>query len=306
MRIAVTGCAGQVASSLIERGRASGCEVVALGRPALDLAAPQTIAPALAAAAPDVVVSAAAYTAVDQAEAEPELAHAINAQGARAVAEAARAMGAPLIHLSTDYVFSGALDRPYVESDAAGPLCVFGASKLAGEREVLRVYSANSAILRLSWVHSPFGGNFVKTMLRLGAERGEVAAAADQAGSPTSALDIADGVLQVARGLARDRAASLRGIFHMAASGGASRADFAEAIFAAAVAAGGPAARVRRVTAADFPAAARRPANSRLDCRLIAEVHGVVLPPWRDSLAPVVARLVDDGDYRMRAERLGT
>lgn len=291
MRIAVTGKAGQVVTSLIERGAAAGHEVIALGRPELDLANPASIARALEAAAPDAIVSAAAYTAVDKAESESALAHAVNGAGAGAVAEAARALGVPLVHVSTDYVFDGRLGRPYLESDLVGPTGVYGASKLAGEQAVLAAYRDNSVVLRVAWVYSPFGGNFVKTMLRLAGERDEVSVVADQLGNPTSALDIADGVIRVATNLVADSDAALRGVFHMTASGEASWADFAEAVFSASTARGGPSARLNRIATADYPTPATRPANSRLDCSMIAEVHGVTLPDWRQSLETVMTRL---------------
>ena len=292
VRIAVTGLQGQLALSLLERAPAHGADVVALGRPELDLANPATIAPALERAAPSIIVNAAAYTAVDQAEAEPELAEAVNGAGAGAVARAAAALGVPVIHLSTDYVFDGALDRPYRESDATAPLGAYGRSKLAGE-QAIAASSADYAILRTAWVHSPFGRNFVKTMLRLAETREEVAVVADQLGSPTYALDLADGVLTVCRNLvAQPGEPGLRGVFHMVGAGETSWAGFAEALFEASRAAGGPSARVRRIATADYPTPARRPANSRLDCGKLAAAHGVRLPAWVPSAAACVARLV--------------
>lgn len=291
MRIAVTGQAGQLVTSLIERGAAAGHEIVALGRPQLDLADPASVARALEAARPDAIVSAAAYTAVDKAESESELAHAVNGAGAGAVAQAAKALGVPLVHISTDYVFDGTLDRPYAESDPTGPTGVYGASKLAGEQAVLDTHD-NSAVLRVAWVYSPFGGNFVKTMLRLAGDRDEVSVVADQIGNPTSALDIADGVIKVATNMVADSYPDKRGIFHMTAQGQASWAEFAEAIFAASAARGGPSASVRPIGTVDYPTPATRPANSRLDCSKIARVHGVTLPDWHGSLDTVVARLI--------------
>ena len=292
LRIAVTGKTGQVVTALIERGAAAGHEVIALGRPELDLAAPAVVASVLKAAAPDVVVSAAAYTAVDKAETERDLAHAINGVGAGAVARAVREIGAPVIHVSTDYVFDGGLDRPYLESDPTSPSGVYGASKLAGEQAVLAEHGDNAAVLRVAWVYSPFGGNFAKTMLRLASDRDEVSVVLDQIGNPTSALDIADGILLVAANLASSDDPALRGVFHMTAGGEASWAEFATSIFAASASRGGPSARVKPITTAEYPTPAIRPANSRLDCSRISRVHGVALPHWRDSLDTVVARLI--------------
>lgn len=291
MRIAVTGTTGQVVTSIVERGTIAGHEVVPIGRPDIDLENPATIASALAAVDPDVIVAAAAYTAVDKAESEPLLAHAVNGTSAGAVAEAAKVLGVPLIHISTDYVFDGRGERPYRETDPTGPNGVYGASKLAGEQAVLAAYPENSVILRVAWVYSPFGANFVKTMLRLAAEREEIAVVADQIGNPTSALDIADGILQVASTLRADQSAGLRGVFHMTAHGEASWAEFAESIFAASTADGGRPTRVRRIATHEYPTPATRPANSRLDCARIAHVHGVSLPDWREGLAAVLPRL---------------
>lgn len=292
MRIAVTGKSGQVVSALLERGDISGDEVIALGRPEMDLADPASVVRALKAAMPDVIVSAAAYTAVDKAETEADLAHSINGAGAIAVVQAAKGLGVPLIHVSTDYVFDGRLDRPYVEDDITGPTSVYGTSKLAGEQAVLETYPEDSAVLRVAWVYSPFGGNFVKTMLRLANDRNEVSVVADQVGNPTSALDIADGILKVASNLVGSADPSLRGVFHMTANGEASWADFAEEIFAASQGRSGPSARVNPITTAQYPTPATRPANSRLDCTRIAKIHGVMLPDWRGSLDAVLARLI--------------
>ena len=294
MRIAVTGRSGQVVSSLIERGASAGHEIVPIGRPELDLADADSVVRSLAAAHPDAVVSAAAYTAVDKAEGEPDLAHAINAGGAAAVARTAADLNVPLIHLSTDYVFDGESDRPWTEADGTAPTGAYGRSKRAGEEAILDAYGGGSAILRTAWVYSPFGSNFVRTMLGLAATRDEIAVVADQIGNPTSALDIADGVLQVADNLAADRDPALRGVFHMSGRGEASWADFARAVFAASAARGGPSAEVKAIGTSDYPTPARRPANSRLDCTKLAETHGVVLPDWREALPPVVGRLLAD------------
>jgi len=194
MRIAVTGREGQVVRSLVDRSAGS-CEIIPVGRPELDLAgSAESIAAAIAAVRPDALVSAAAYTQVDKAESEPDLAFAINEGGAGAVARAARTLRIPLIHLSTDYVFDGTKRTPYVEEDETAPTGVYGASKLAGEQAVLAEHD-DCAVLRTAWVYSPFGANFAKTMLRLAGDREEVAVVADQRGNPTSALDIADGIL---------------------------------------------------------------------------------------------------------------
>lgn len=291
MRVVVSGREGQVVRSLMERA-SGGVEIVALGRPELDLAGDSdAIIDAISSTGADLIVSAAAYTQVDQAEREPEIAFEVNENGPRALAIAARQCGIPLIHISTDYVFDGMKTSPYIEEDATRPTSVYGASKLAGERAVLAEYG-NSAILRTAWVYSPFGKNFVKTMLRLAADNDEVTVVADQHGNPTSALDIADGVFRVAANLLEDSDPARRGVFHMTAPGDATWAEFAEAIFSASAEMGGPAARVKRICTADYPTAAQRPASSRLDSSKLERLHGVRLPEWRSSLRDVVSRLL--------------
>jgi dTDP-4-dehydrorhamnose reductase len=290
MRIAVTGLKGQVVSALIEAGNTQGFEVIALGRPDLDLAEPATVRRAIAAARPDFVVSAAAYTAVDKAESEPDVAHAINGAGAGAVAAAAAEIGVPIVHLSTDYVFDGSKTTPYVETDPTNPLGVYGASKLAGERLVAAA-TDNHAIVRVAWVYSPFGANFVRTMLRLAETRDELGVVADQHGGPTSAHDIAQALLTIGDRLVRDPAPELRGRFHLPPAGEATWAAFASAIFAGATARGRKGAVVRAITTADYPTPAKRPANSRLDGAHMSAIHGIVLPHWQESLEVCLGRL---------------
>jgi dTDP-4-dehydrorhamnose reductase len=293
LRLVVTGSQGQVVRALLERGPQTNAEIVALGRPTLDLLQPAGILAALEAARPDVVVSAAAYTAVDLAETHSAEANAINAVGAGAIARAAAKLGAPVVHLSTDYVFDGLLDRPYREEDPTCPVSEYGRSKLAGERAVA-AGNSDHAILRTAWIYSPFGRNFVRTMLELAATSEEITVVADQRGSPTSAHDIADGVINVARNLTSDAAPHLRGVFHLIAQGDATRAEFAETIFALSRQAGGPFARVAPIPSSAYPTPARRPPNSRLDNSKIAREHGIVLPPWREALAVCIERLVAD------------
>ena len=296
MRILVTGREGQVARSLAERGAMAGHDVIALGRPDLDLAAePKAIIAPIKAADPELIVSAAAYTAVDAAEQEQELAFAINERGAGAVARAASMLAVPLIHLSTDYVFDGKKPSPYCEADAVNPLGVYGGSKLAGERAVIAAHQ-DVAILRTAWIYSPFGSNFVKTMLRLASERDEVRVVADQFGNPTSALDIANGILTMADNLMGSGEPAARGIFHMCSVDEASWADFAESIMQASALCGGAVARVKPIGSAEYPTMARRPANSRLNCRRLAQIHGIRLPPWREPLKAVVTRLIEGAE----------
>ncbi|MBD9443988.1 dTDP-4-dehydrorhamnose reductase [Rhizobium sp. RHZ01] len=291
MRIAVTGKQGQVVSALLERGPVAGVEIVAVGRPELDLVDRASIRAVLSQIKPDVIVSAAAYTAVDKAESEEALAFVVNAEGPTAIAEVANELGVPIVHLSTDYVFSG--DKPglYVETDATGPVSVYGRSKLAGEEGVATA-NPNHVILRTAWVYSPFGANFVKTMLRLAETRDALNVVADQRGTPTSALDIADAVIALAKRLCADSDQKLRGVFHLTGSGEATWADFAEAIFAWLQVKRGKVVSVRRITTADYPTPAARPANSRLSNDKLKQAYGIVLPDWRVSARVVLDRLL--------------
>jgi dTDP-4-dehydrorhamnose reductase len=293
MRMLVTGRNGQVATALAEAADAAGITLIACGRPELDLEQPATVAAAIGRIRPDVVVSAAAWTAVDQAESERERAFLVNETGAGAVATAAQAVGAQVIHLSTDYVFDGRLDRPYRETDQTNPTSIYGASKLAGERAVA-TSCRDHVILRTSWVFAPYGQNFLRTMLRLAETRDEVGVVADQIGTPTYAPDIATATIAVARNLlARRDDNTLRGIFHMGGGGAAtSWAGFAEAIFSKFERLGGKAAVVRHLTTAEFPTVVRRPANSVLDGSLLRQRHGVSLPDWTTAVDRCLDRIV--------------
>ncbi|MEM9170757.1 MAG: dTDP-4-dehydrorhamnose reductase [Pseudomonadota bacterium] len=291
MRILTAGASGQMARSLAERGGgAEGVDLLARGRPDLDIADPASIDAALDAARPDVVVNAAAYTGVDAAEDDEAGAYALNADGAARRAAAAAARGAALLHLSTDYVFDGDAGRPYREDDRTGPRSVYGASKRAGEERVAAAH-AGAVIVRTAWVFSPFGGNFVKTMLRLGAGRAAVRVVDDQRGSPTYALHLADAVIAIARRLAADPAAPA-GVFHLAGAGEASWADVAEAIFSQSAALGGPTADVVRIPTSDYPTPARRPANSVLDCTKVGAAFAVSMPDWREGVRECVRRVL--------------
>jgi len=293
MRIAVTGKQGQVVSALIERGPLAGVEIVAVGRPELDLADTQSIRSTLIGLRPDAIVSAAAYTAVDKAESEQATAFAVNAEGPAAIAGIAEELGIPVVHLSTDYVFPGDKDGAYIETDETGPVSVYGKSKLAGEQAIAAA-TPNHAILRTAWVYSPYGANFVKTMLRLAETRDALNVVADQRGTPTSALDIADAVIAIAQRLANNEDPNLRGVFHLTGGGEATWAEFAEEIFAKLEHKTGKAITVGRITTADYPTPARRPANSRLSNDKLNAIYGIALPDWKLSTKVVLERLLRD------------
>lgn len=290
IRLAVTGLTGQVVSALIARAPQD-VEIIALGRPQFELGKRDAVLVSLKAAHCNAIINAAAYTAVDKAESEPDVAMRINGEGAGFVAEAAAALDLPLLHLSTDYVFDGALDRPYREDDPTGPTGAYGRAKLEGEKRIAEIH-ANHVILRTAWVYSPYGANFVKTMLRLGETRDEVRVVSDQIGNPTSALDIADALLKISRQITRDQSSELRGIFHMAGQGEANWADFAAAIFEGAHRYGRRETIVKPIATADYPTPAKRPANSRLDTGKLQRIYGVSLPHWRTSVEDCVQKLL--------------
>lgn len=291
-RILVTGTEGQVVGSLLEKtaGRAD-VEMVTVGLPELDFTATARIAPAIEALKPDVILSVAAFTAVDAAESAEDVALAVNGTAVGEIGKAAARLGVPVVHLSTDYVYAGDKAAPYVESDPTGPLSAYGRTKLNGEL-ALAAATPNHAILRTAWVYSPFGKNFVKTMLRLAESRDSVGVVDDQVGNPTSALDIADGLLKVADNLLASTDQIFRGVFHMTGGCTASWAAFATEIFRLSAGLGGPSATVNRIPTSAYPTPARRPANSRLDCGKLEAVHGVRLPDWRGSTETVIRRLV--------------
>ncbi|WP_374303447.1 dTDP-4-dehydrorhamnose reductase [Ferrovibrio sp.] len=292
LRIAVIGRQGQLARSLAELAD-DDVRVTCLGRPDLDLADPPTIAAALWKAPADLVVNAAAYTAVDRAEPEPEHAFAINRDGAEAVAIACAQLGLPLIHVSTDYVFDGRKADPYVEGDACNPQTVYGRSKLAGEQAVLASSGGRAAIVRTAWLHSPFGSNFVRTMLRLANERDRLRVVSDQQGSPTYAPHLARAILMMAQRMAMepDNAALFR-IFHLAGTGHTSWWGLAQEVMTVAASLGHKSVPVDPITTADYPTPAQRPANSVLDCGHVQAVCGIRLPPWQEGVRACLQRLL--------------
>ncbi|MBP1887312.1 dTDP-4-dehydrorhamnose reductase [Sinorhizobium mexicanum] len=293
MKVLVTGTSGQLVSSLIERAAPlRDVKLIAIGRPEFDLTQPIPMREAIVAARPGVIISAAAYTAVDRAEDEPALAHAVNVVGAACVAEAAAKLGVPVIHLSTDYVFSGDDRRPRREDDETRPRTFYGATKLEGERTVASI-TPHHIILRTSWVYSPFGNNFVKTMLRLAESRDTLTVVSDQYGSPTSALDLATAILEIATQPHKDRF----GLYHLAGTGETNWSGFARHILAVSRANGGPSASVRDIASADYPTRARRPQDSRLCTDKFEKTFGRRLPAWQTSVETVVRRLLYAGQW---------
>jgi len=294
MNILVIGRSGQLARALAVRG-AGKARIGFHGREAVDLMVPGQAMKAIAAGRPDLVINAAAYTAVDDAETGREAAFRINGAAVGEIAAAAAAVDAALIHISTDYVFDGRKADAYVETDPVNPLNVYGASKRAGELAALEG-NARTVVLRTSWVYSPWGKNFVLTMLRLAGERARLRVVDDQHGKPTSALDLADACLAVGARLAESPTQSpLCGLYHYAASGTCSWAEFAAEIFRQAGRRGGPRPEIERVGSADYPSTAPRPANSALDCSRFETTFQLKTVPWRQALARVL-EMIAEGD----------
>ncbi|MDA1116576.1 MAG: dTDP-4-dehydrorhamnose reductase [Proteobacteria bacterium] len=274
MRILLTGKDGQVGWELQKTLAALG-EVTALGRAELDLRDAERIGEVVRAAKPEVIVNAAAYTAVDKAESERDLAFAVNAVAPGVLAAEAKRSGALLVHYSTDCVFDGSKNSPYVENDELNPLNIYGASKLAGERAIADS-GCRHLILRTSWVYGPRGSNFLLTMLRLARERPELRVVDDQIGAPTSSLAIARATAQLL-----PRGAG--GLYHFCAAGEASWCGFARAILARA----GIATPVVAIRTEDYPTPARRPRNSCLDCSRLRKDFGLSLASWEEQLSEV-------------------
>ncbi len=283
--ILVVGRQGQLATDLVEAG---GGDVVALGRPDLDVTDPDSVARALDRAAPRAVVNASAYTNVDRAESEPELAFALNERGPANLARACARAGIPLVHVSTDQVFDGTKEGGYREEDAPNPLCLYGRSKLAGERAVAEAHALHLNV-RVSWVFGPSADNFVKKVLAWASARDEISIVSDQRGRPTYAPDLARALLALADRMRDDPPA---GLLHLAGATVMTRDAQARAILEGSRARGGPAARVKPVLTRDFPTPATRPLNAELDVGLAAGRHGLRLGAFADDLARTLDRVL--------------
>lgn len=294
MRLLITGSHGQVARAFIDVAPAApDIEACAIGRPGLDICNSPTIERALSDIKPDVVINTAAYTAVDDAEGEAERAMALNRDGAAMLAAAAAKRGTPIIHLSTDYVFDGTKPAPYVEDDATAPTSVYGATKLAGEHAVAAA-NPKHIILRTAWVYSPFGKNFVKTILTHAGKGTDLKVVNDQIGSPTYAPHLVEAILGIARKLATPggAAAGPWGIYHAAGGGEASWYEVAREILSRSAELGGPTTSLSAIGTDGYPTRAARPKNSRLDCSKLERVFAITQPDWRSGVNLCVARLL--------------
>ena len=287
--ILVTGGAGQVGLELARAAWPSHVRLHTPTRSELDLGDAEAVRALFAATAFKAVINSGAYTAVDKAEVEVAAAFAANAMGPAILAEVTCAAGIPLVQVSTDYVFDGSGEQDYAESDAVGPLGVYGASKLAGEYAV-RTGSPRSVVLRTAWVLSAHRANFLKTMLRLAADRPALRVVDDQTGCPTSAKDIAETLVAITLKMIADPEAPT-GVYHFVNAGSTTWAGLAREIFALSAALGGPSAEVEGITTAEYPTPARRPSNSRLSTFKITRDYGVTPRPWQDAVAEIVAEL---------------
>jgi dTDP-4-dehydrorhamnose reductase len=291
MKILVTGRSGQLARSLVERAAGmAGIELTAIGRPALDLAIPGSAREIILASQPDVVINTAADTDVDGAEEHQQLATRLNAEAAGEVSAAAASVGAPVIQLSTDYVFGGDSTAPYAEGAPTNPLNAYGRTKLAGEQFV-RDTNRNHLILRTAWVYSPFGRNFVSTMFDAAEERDELRVVADQRGSPTSALDLAQALLGIAQLWRTGETTGFGKTYHLAGSGEASWHELAEEVVKQRKKLGLRAPKITPIPWKDWPMRAVRPNYSALDNSRFERDFGLRLPDWRASVGDVVKRL---------------
>ncbi|MCS2161500.1 dTDP-4-dehydrorhamnose reductase [Scandinavium sp. H11S7] len=290
MKVLVTGANGQVGYLLAQKLSAlTAVELLAVDKNELDIVDSQAVMQAVSDFKPDVVINAAAYTAVDKAETEQEFAYAINCLGPKNLAEAADRHGALLIHISTDYVFPGDKEGNYHESDVTGPTSVYGKTKLEGEKNVA-LACRRHIIIRTAWVFGEHGNNFVKTVLRLAQTHSELRIVADQIGGPTYAGDIADSIIKIANGVFREQKKEY-GIYHFAGLPHVSWCEFAEEIFSKALEYGviQKLPVVNRITTADYPTPASRPANSRLDTQRITKCYGITPSDWMQALNSIKA-----------------
>lgn len=293
MRLLIAGWQGQIAQALVE-GIAARADVraCALGRPAFNICEVRSIERALSDIRPNVVINAAAYTDVDKAETEPEKVFELNRDGARLLAQAAASRGVPVIHISTDYVFDGTKSTPYVETDAANPTTVYGRSKLAGEAAV-EASNAQHIILRTAWIYSPFGRNFVKSILQRARDGEALRVVTDQSGSPTYAPHLVSVMLSIAARLSRPEHGPPVpwGVYHAAGNGGASWYEVAREILGTLPEAAASIARLEATSSTEFPAKAPRPAYSVLDTSKLQLGFDLALPDWQAGVAACVGRL---------------
>lgn len=289
--ILIIGQSGQLATDLLAVAGDEGRDALSLGRPRLDLTDPSAPARILDRIEPIAVINAAAYTQVDKAESEPDLTYAVNCDGPARLASACARAGVPLIHISTDQVFNGHKRGGYIESDTADPLCVYGASKLAGERAVL-LAMPEALVVRVSWVFGPSGDNFVTKVLSWARARPKLSIVADQVGRPTHSPSLAGALLALAVRMTNRTGDAPSGLLHLAGGTVLSRAEQAGLILEGARQRGGPSAQIEPVPTSAFPTPATRPLNAELDCTLAATRYGLRLNAFADDLEATLDQLI--------------
>ncbi len=289
MRILVTGKNGQLGKSIQKRvtNTEQTDDFVFVGREELDLSDGDNITHYFKGNAFDIIINCAAYTAVDKAEEEPDLANQVNHIAVKQLAQIAKNQQAKLIHVSTDYVFDGESDKPYIETDETKPINVYGKTKLAGEKALQRIMSTDAIIIRTSWVYSEYGNNFVKTMLRLGKERSELSVVSDQIGSPTYATDLAEVILKIINNKDYQDKEQQTEIYHYSNEGEISWYEFAKEIFKMAKVD----CKVNSILTEQYPTPARRPQNTLMDKVKTTKIFGVDISDWKASLGTCITIL---------------
>ncbi|QTA83064.1 dTDP-4-dehydrorhamnose reductase [Desulfonema limicola] len=291
MKILVIGSKGQLGHELVNHCKNSGIKVSGFDLPEIDISSRDQVEKIISDTAPSLVINAAAYTLVDKAESDEITAYAVNKTGPGNIAESCRKTGIPLIHISTDFVFDGKKNNPYLESDKVSPLSVYGKSKAAGDDAVRDILNQH-IIIRTSWLYGVYGNNFVKTMIRLGKERDELNVVADQYGCPTCAADLARAVLSTAAHI-HDKKETIWGTYHYCGKGITSWHGFTEAILEYA----GQhiplkTKKVNAITTAEYPTPAKRPSYSALDCTRIQENFGISQESWKESLKKTIDKII--------------
>jgi len=296
MRILVTGKNGQLGKSINKivntvngkNNYQQDNEFIFVGREELDLSKKESIASYFDNNNFDVIINCGAYTAVDKAEEEQELANQVNHLAVKQLAGIVKVQKAKLIHISTDYVFDGESDKPYLELDATNPINVYGKTKLAGEQALKEIMPTNAIIIRTSWVYSEFGNNFIKTMLRLGKERDEINVVSDQIGSPTYATDLANAILDIVQNIEFKEVGQETQVYHYSNAGKVSWYDFAKEIFKIAEVD----CKVNPITTQQYPTPAKRALNSKLNQKKIHQVFEINSGHWKDSLTQALQLII--------------
>ena len=285
MKILITGAKGQVGTELVKEANKRGHEVYGFGSKELDISQPDQINMIVEQNHPDIIINAAAYTAVDKAETEQEVAYAVNSKGSENLANVCKQLDIPLLHISTDYVYDGEKDSPYLESDEPHPTGVYGASKLEGDQKIEQIWTKH-IILRVSWVFGKHGNNFVKTMLRLAEQRDELSIVDDQYGAPTSATDIATTLLDIAESPIFNQPDCPWGIYNLQSEPGVTWYEFAQEIFRQAEQSGliGKTMKLNPIPSSEFPTPVKRPANSKLGGEKLQKHFNIHPHNWTDDL----------------------